>query len=331
MKKLLFYLLLVIPTLNLKAQQHVDQNGIKSSVTNLLITGSAGEPRRYEILNLGYNSYHWQNGGIIIIELFSQYYNTGYEKYIFNVGSGNGINSGEPELLLVESSGSGHLAKITLGSPYDLTSNLGGFINKALPVYLDIREYGKYRAKITYQQEKVDIVDNYNQIKINVAPTPVSISDFVVPRKLDNPLISTKNLLVEGDGVHYIANGNLGIGTTNPKERLSVNGKIRAQEVKVEIANWPDYVFEDGYNPISLAELEKYIKINKHLPEIPNAIEVEKSGIDLGEMNRLLLKKIEELTIILIQKEKRMLQESERLTKVEEKLEKMTLQLNKKQ
>lgn len=95
--------------------------------------------------------------------------------------------------------------------------------------------------------------------------------------------------------------GNIGINTSTPNEKLSVNGKIRAQEIKVETANWPDYVFADDYKLMSLAELEKYVVQHKHLPEIPTANDVEKNGIDLGEMNKLLLKKIEELTLYLIE------------------------------
>ncbi|OWK68852.1 hypothetical protein CBW18_19775 [Pedobacter sp. AJM] len=99
-------------------------------------------------------------------------------------------------------------------------------------------------------------------------------------------------------------NGDVGIGTISPKEKLSVNGKIRAHEVKVEITNWPDYVFEKGYKPPSLAALENYISKNKHLPEIPSEDEVAEKGIELGDMNRLLLKKIEEMTIYLIEMKK---------------------------
>ncbi|NII83263.1 MULTISPECIES: hypothetical protein [unclassified Pedobacter] len=105
-------------------------------------------------------------------------------------------------------------------------------------------------------------------------------------------------------GDSYINGGNLGIGTTSPKEKLSVNGKIRAHEIKIETANWPDYVFEEGYNIETLKGLESYIKMNKHLPEIPTAKEVETNGVALGEMNKLLLKKVEELTLHLIEKEK---------------------------
>jgi hypothetical protein len=108
--------------------------------------------------------------------------------------------------------------------------------------------------------------------------------------------------------------GNVGIGTTTPREKLSVNGKIRAREVKVEpINNWPDYVFDEGYKPLSLYEIETFIKKHKHLPEVPSAKEVGENGLELGEMNRLLLKKVEELTLHLIEKEKELKETNSRV------------------
>ncbi|MFD1631677.1 hypothetical protein [Pseudopedobacter beijingensis] len=103
-------------------------------------------------------------------------------------------------------------------------------------------------------------------------------------------------------------NGSLGIGTKEMAagEKLSVNGKIRAKEIKVETANWPDYVFDESYQLPDLKETEHFIKTNKHLPGIPSAKEVEEHGVSLGEMNAKLLKKIEELTLHLIAKEVKM-------------------------
>ena len=98
--------------------------------------------------------------------------------------------------------------------------------------------------------------------------------------------------------------GNVGIGTSTPSEKLEVNGTIRSKEVKVEASGWPDYVFETDYNLRSLKETEAYIKENKHLPEIPSANEIEANGVQLGEMNMLLLKKIEELTLHTIKQQK---------------------------
>ncbi|WP_448105172.1 hypothetical protein [Pedobacter panaciterrae] len=98
--------------------------------------------------------------------------------------------------------------------------------------------------------------------------------------------------------------GNIGIGTLTPTEKLSVNGKVRAHEIKVETANWPDYVFARDYQLTSLKETEQYIKDKGHLPGIPSAEEVKANGVDLGDMNAKLLKKIEELTLYLIEMKK---------------------------
>jgi hypothetical protein len=102
--------------------------------------------------------------------------------------------------------------------------------------------------------------------------------------------------------------GNIGIGTgstaLNPLEKLAVNGLIHTKEVKVDLLNWPDYVFEPSYTLIPLNELEQKIIAYKHLPEIPSAKEVEENGVLLGEMNKKLLQKVEELTLYMIQMNK---------------------------
>lgn len=94
--------------------------------------------------------------------------------------------------------------------------------------------------------------------------------------------------------------GNVGIGTITPTDKLSVNGNIRSKEIKVESANWPDYVFAKSYQLPTLQEVAKYIKENGHLQGIPSAKEVEVNSINLGEINAKLLQKIEELTLHLI-------------------------------
>lgn len=83
--------------------------------------------------------------------------------------------------------------------------------------------------------------------------------------------------------------------------QLGVDGKIRGEEVKVEIINGPDYVFEPDYELRTLKETKEFITENKHLPEIPPAREMEANGVDLGDMNMRLLKKIEELTLYQIE------------------------------
>jgi len=100
------------------------------------------------------------------------------------------------------------------------------------------------------------------------------------------------------------SSGNVGIGITTPDSKLSVNGNIRAKEIKVEIVNWPDYVFAKDYSFPSLPETEKHIQEKGHLPGMPSAKEVGTNGINLGEMNAMLLQKIEELTLHLIEQNK---------------------------
>ncbi len=97
--------------------------------------------------------------------------------------------------------------------------------------------------------------------------------------------------------------GNVGVGTTAPTEKLAVNGRIRAKEVIVE-TNWSDFVFDPGYRLTPLAEVERRIRAERHLPGIPSAQEVAQGGVSLGEMQARLLQKVEELTLYTIQLQK---------------------------
>jgi hypothetical protein len=87
--------------------------------------------------------------------------------------------------------------------------------------------------------------------------------------------------------------------------QLSSDGVLRAREIIVDAdPNWPDYVFEKDYSLLSLDEIERFILENGHLPGIPSAHTIKETGIDLGEMNRLLLEKVEELTLHVIKQQK---------------------------
>jgi hypothetical protein len=121
-----------------------------------------------------------------------------------------------------------------------------------------------------------------------------------------------------GDLLINPSGGNVAIGTTAARERLSVNGKIRAQEIKVEASNWPDYVFKKEYQLTPLSEIEKYINTNGHLPDIPSALEVQQEGIALGALNNTLVKKIEELTLHLIEQQKQLTEQAKLIRELKE-------------
>lgn len=99
--------------------------------------------------------------------------------------------------------------------------------------------------------------------------------------------------------------GSLGIGTTTTgPHKLAVEGSIGARKIKVNVSGWPDFVFEPSYALPNLLDIESYVKEHKRLPNIPSAKEVDKEGIELGDMNKQLLQKVEELTLYLIDMKK---------------------------
>jgi hypothetical protein len=102
--------------------------------------------------------------------------------------------------------------------------------------------------------------------------------------------------------VSITSNGQVSIGTEDPKGyKLAVNGSaVFTKAVVKQYNNWPDYVFEPTYKLPTLQQVEAFIKANKHLPDVPSAKEVETNGLDLGDNQAVLLKKIEELTLYVI-------------------------------
>lgn len=102
--------------------------------------------------------------------------------------------------------------------------------------------------------------------------------------------------------------GNVSIGTSTvyggaTPYMLSVNGKVACKELKVDV-NWADYVFADDYALRDLKEVEQFIAANKHLPDVPSAAKVEADGLMVGEMQAVMMQKIEELTLYIIEQQK---------------------------
>jgi hypothetical protein len=136
-----------------------------------------------------------------------------------------------------------------------------------------------------------------NIIATNIGGTSAGIGTF-----------SPTNMRIFSNSVSCIfvaaGTGNVGIGTDNPTYKLSVNGNVRSKEVVVE-TGWADYVFGKNYKLPSLRDVEKFIQLNKHLPNIPSAAEIETNGLHLGDTQKKMMEKIEELTLYLIEANKR--------------------------
>jgi len=154
----------------------------------------------------------------------------------------------------------------------------------------------------------------------------IDLSGYTSPASLDR----SENITMGTRGVErlrIVSSGNVGIGTSNPTERLSVNGNIRTKEVIVTADNWPDFVFDKSYQLPALHELEKQIGIEGHLPDFPSAKEVSYSGVSLGSLNRLLTQKVEELTLYIIQQQKEIDKKDGDLKKQEHRLQEISRRL----
>ncbi len=158
-------------------------------------------------------------------------------------------------------------------------------------------------------------------------PGAAEATIFLQPGNWNSP--GNFGRIMFGDGNHFIKGeyiqgmtfndtdkfqflgGNVGIGTADTKGyKLAVAGNAIAESVTVKLqGQWGDYVFKPSYKLRPLSEVKTFIDQNQHLPEIPSAQEIEKSGIDLGEMVKLQTKKIEELTLYLIESNKQLQQQ----------------------
>lgn len=146
--------------------------------------------------------------------------------------------------------------------------------------------------------------------------SPIGASVMLNPSSGGNVLISPSGggdvIVNPGTGGYIQLNptggGNVAIGnitSTSSGYKLAVTGKIICEEVKVKLSTaWPDYVFNEDYKLPALSDIEKFIQQNKRLPNIPSASEVAKNGIEVGDIQKRMMEKIEELTLYIIDMQK---------------------------
>jgi len=131
-------------------------------------------------------------------------------------------------------------------------------------------------------------------------------------------------------GVVYDSADAIAIGTSNPQGyKLAVNGTAIFTKVKVKTAGtWPDYVFKKGYPLPDLKELEAYLAKYRHLPGIASEADVQKDGIDVGDEQAALLKKVEELTLYLIDENKALKQQNQQLSEQKTRMDKQQQEID---
>lgn len=145
-----------------------------------------------------------------------------------------------------------------------------------------------------------------------------------------NPLLK-KSFSMRASGVIGMGTDNFNCGDCS-QYRLFVKDGIKTEKIKVEIAannGWADYVFKKGYKLMSLKDLQSFININGHLPEVPTTEEAISNGIELKEMNILLLKKIEELTLYTLEQQKNIEEQRKQAEAQNERIKLLEKKLNK--
>ncbi|WP_421876493.1 hypothetical protein [Marinoscillum sp.] len=254
------------------------------------------------------------------IELLHSPSSNGYGSRIYGVDEGSGLTSFRIAVRGNSSSWIDALyIKAATGSVGG-TGNIGVYMNnpkERLDVNGSIRIKGRNLdgKDLTYLSNSGAMIIGWNRSQGHGETNLISnrgagsVGGFEF-RDIDNNQGEQVLMKLRGDGT-------VGIGTNNPSEKLEVNGTIRSKEIKVEAAPWPDYVFAEDYELMSLTQTRDFISRNHHLPEVPSAEEVEANGIAVGEMNALLLKKIEELTLHLLEKDAQIQNLIKRVEKLE--------------
>ncbi len=155
-------------------------------------------------------------------------------------------------------------------------------------------------------QHEMFSMDNNNDILVNrgsiVSGLPSNVYFGIGENRFFDVRSSSNNILLRVEE----ATGN-----------LYLDGKITSTEIEVKLDVWPDFVFSEDYNLMSLVEVEEYITKNKSLPNVPSESEVIENGVELGQISSVLLQKVEELTLYMIQLSKENEELRQRISKLE--------------
>ncbi|MCR9171932.1 MAG: hypothetical protein NXI10_05540 [bacterium] len=179
--------------------------------------------------------------------------------------------------------------------------NLGTTYSRDLALSTNPLTMGGTRLKI----EGYDLQDNTNLVSIS------NTSNDILNLTNQGTLNLSGNMVLNSDQPSPLVISN----SSGKILQLNNDGLLRARSVKLDVDVWPDYVFEDNYELLSLEEIKAFIEQNGHLPDVPSAKVVEEEGIDVGEMNKILLQKLEELTLLVIEQDEKIKKLEETISK----------------
>ena len=203
-------------------------------------------------------------------------------------------------------------ASATSGIRLDSSGNVGIGISAPTATLHINQPSGKYGFSNPYFQYTYAntwnvlymYMDNQGNQHISTGQNPISIGNLAFDINGNQKMI-------------ILNNGNVGIGKIpGANYLLDVNGSIRANKIVVNTTG-ADFVFNDNYKLTPLSEVEKYIESNKHLPDFPSAKEMQQKGADVGDMQVKLLAKVEELTLHMIEQEKKLAKQDKRIASLE--------------
>lgn len=199
----------------------------------------------------------------------------------------------------IECSNSIKAKSFVVNSPFATTASLGSIATAALDYPIAYVGFNANRDE-TQWTSSGDAANNGGSLIMG--DISGNLRFYTIPNSGPNTQTMTDAVLKNNIKMILYANGNLCLGTTNPQGyKLSVNGSIIATSIDI-VASVPssDYVFASDYKLRSLDDVEAFVKENKHLPEVPSAKEFKDKGYNVGQMDDLLLRKVEELTLYMI-------------------------------
>jgi len=240
--------------------------------------------------------------GLFSNGIFSNWMNTGYSGTAYNLIGHSDPHSGYGVII-----GNNIVSPVVwmFANPRNAfsvrTMNYQGDITTGTDL-LTVRANGNVGIGTIDPKQILDISSNHSQLRL----TDSDDGDYV-SLSYSSDMLAIRNNVNDGSTpiLSINDNGHVGIGTASPDSKLAVNGIIHTKEVKVDLNGWSDFVFYDNYELPTLQEVENHIKEKGHLKDIPSADDVKENGINLGEMNAKLLQKVEELTLYLIDQNKK--------------------------